>query len=228
MTSSPEPENHGLKFDNSIPPEFDKTSIRISLPYKDTYKLWDDWSTGKGMDTDYKEVLIASANASETYKTWYISESAIPIGEFIEIVDMITGETLSVEDTINSLPEIEPPNVRFPNEIDGYIASQPGIVQILLLNVRQAIRQTLPNATEKISWKMPTFWQNRNIIHFAAQKNHLGVYPGAEAMEQFAHRLTEYKTSKGAIQFPYNSFGDEQLKLITEIAEWCGRNNDKK
>ncbi len=107
--------------------------------------------------------------------------------------------------------------------IDEYIKSQPELVRSLLLDVCRTIRQAIPDATEKISWSMPTFWRGHNLIHFAAQKNHLGIYPGAEAMEHFAARLAAYKTSKGAVQFPYKSFGAEQLALIAEIAAWCGR-----
>ena len=107
--------------------------------------------------------------------------------------------------------------------IDEYIKSQPDQVRSLLLDICRTIRQAIPDATEKISWSMPTFWRGHNLIHFAAQKNHLGIYPGAEAMEHFAARLTTYKTSKGAVQFPYKSFGAEQLALIAEIAAWCGR-----
>ena len=79
--------------------------------------------------------------------------------------------------------------------------------------------------TEKISWQMPTFWKERNIIHFAAQKNHLGIYPGEKAMEHFTPQLAGYKTSKGAVQFPYKAFGKQELDLIEEIAAWCGKNN---
>lgn len=114
------------------------------------------------------------------------------------------------------------PNAK-PMDIDGYIEAQPPHVQSLLRQVRGAIRDALPDATEKISWQMPTYWRGRNLIHFAAQKNHLGIYPGAAAMEYFTPQLTGYKTSKGAVQFPYKSFGAEQLKLIAEIAEWCGK-----
>ena len=74
---------------------------------------------------------------------------------------------------------------------------------------------------------MPTFWQGRNLIHFAAQKNHLGIYPGAATMKHFAPRLTEYKTCKGSVQFPYKSFDPKQMALITEIAAWCGKENAK-
>lgn len=105
--------------------------------------------------------------------------------------------------------------------IDEYIDRQAVEIQPCLREVYAAIKAALPNAAEKISWQMPTFWQGRNLIHFAAQKNHLGIYPGAEAMEHFMPKLTAYKTSKGAVQFPYKSFGAKQLKLISEIAIWC-------
>jgi len=223
LTSSPDSENHGLKFDKNIPAEFDKTTIRISLPYSEAYSHWDEWSTGKGMDENYKEILIHSAGAAETHKTWYISETVITIADFLKVENMKTGEAISIEDAIKSLSDTDTPSVRFINVIDAYIANQPMNLQILLLNVRLAISRALPDATEKISYPMPTFWQGRNIIHFAAQKNHLGLYPGAEAVKYFAPLLTGYKTSKGAIQFPYMTLGDEQVKLIAEIAAWCGR-----
>ena len=107
--------------------------------------------------------------------------------------------------------------------IEKYISEQPESIQPLLTDVLQTIRAALPDATEKISWQMPTFWRGRNLIHFAAQKNHLGIYPGAAAMAHFAPQLTGHKTSKGAVQFPYKLFGAEQLKLIAEIAAWCGK-----
>jgi len=223
LTSSPDSKNHGLKFDNTIPVELDKTIIRIALLNKPSFKQWDGWSDSKGMDGDYKSSLIASAKAEETYMTWYISETEIPVGDFIKVENTMTSEVISVENSLKSMPEVKTLKANFLNVIDGYIASQSMHLQVLLLNVREAIQRALPDATEKISWEMPTFWKGRNIIHFAAQKNHLGIYPGAEAMKHFAPRLTEYKTSKGAIQFPYKSFGEEQLKLIAEIAEWCGK-----
>ena len=110
-----------------------------------------------------------------------------------------------------------------PMDIDEYIDAQPEVLQPILQNVRTAIKTVLPDAVEKISYQMPTYWQGQNLIHFAAQKMHLGIYPGAEAMVHIAARLTEYKTSKGAIQFPYKSFGTEQIEIIKEIAAWCGK-----
>lgn len=112
-----------------------------------------------------------------------------------------------------------------PGSIDEYIEMQHESVQQKLREVREAIKNAIPDAEERISWSMPTFWKRYNIIHFAASKNHMGIYPGPVAIEHFADRLTEYKTSKGTIQFPYSK--PFPLELIADIAKWCyaNRNN---
>ncbi|MDR1033749.1 MAG: DUF1801 domain-containing protein [Bifidobacteriaceae bacterium] len=102
--------------------------------------------------------------------------------------------------------------------IDKYIAEQSKEVQPLLNKIRDTVRNVAPNATEKISYGMPTFWQGTNIIHFAAFKNHIGIYPGPKAIEAFAERLTGYKTSKGAMQFPLTKPID--YALIADIVKW--------
>ncbi|MDR0936266.1 MAG: DUF1801 domain-containing protein [Oscillospiraceae bacterium] len=76
------------------------------------------------------------------------------------------------------------------------------------------MRAAAPGATEKISWQMPTFWSGQNLIHFATFKRHIGLYFGSDAMEHFTPRLYRYKTSKGAIQFPYQILGNVRLALI--------------
>lgn len=65
-----------------------------------------------------------------------------------------------------------------PKTIDDYILAQDENIRDQLRNVREVLRDELPNAIEKISWAMPTYWQGHNIIHFAAQKKHIGLYPG--------------------------------------------------
>jgi uncharacterized protein YdhG (YjbR/CyaY superfamily) len=102
--------------------------------------------------------------------------------------------------------------------VDEYIAQFPKDIQAILAKVRATIRGTVPNAVEKISWQMPTFWQKENLIHFAMHKTHIGIYPGEEAVSVFAHKLTEYKTSKGAIQFPLSK--PIPYNLIAEITKW--------
>lgn len=110
-----------------------------------------------------------------------------------------------------------------PKSIDEYILGQPEDVQLYLNKVNSVIKTAIPNAVEKISWSMPTYWKKRNLIQFAAFKNHIGLYPGPEAVEAFSDKLQEYKTSKGTIQFPYDKA--LPLELIEEIAKWCERKN---
>lgn len=105
-----------------------------------------------------------------------------------------------------------------PDPIEQYILDQPERAQPFLRSVDDALKLALPRATRKIAWRMPTYWQGRNVIHFAAFKNHLGIYPGARAMAHFADRLSGYKTSKGAAQMPYDQ--PLPLELIVAIALW--------
>jgi uncharacterized protein YdhG (YjbR/CyaY superfamily) len=88
--------------------------------------------------------------------------------------------------------------------IDAYIARYPEDTQKILIKIRKTIRKAAPQAAEKISYRMPTFYQKQNLVHFAVMKNHIGFYPGAEGVAAFLPELAGYKTSKGAIQFPFS------------------------
>lgn len=112
-----------------------------------------------------------------------------------------------------------------PKTIEEYIAAQPENVQPYLQKVRETLHTALPEAEERISWSMPTYWKGHNIIHFAAHKNHVGVYAGTEAVVFFAEKLTKYKTSKGAIQFQYKE--EIPYELIAEIAAWCWQTGNR-
>ena len=105
------------------------------------------------------------------------------------------------------------------NGIDTYIQQQDPAIQPRLRAIRDTIREAIPEAEERISWSMPTFWRGQNLIHFAASKKHIGVYPGGEATTVFAKELKELNVSKGTIRLPY----DRELPadLITRIAVWC-------
>ena len=109
--------------------------------------------------------------------------------------------------------------------ISEYISEQDPAVQSRLNAIYDTIRGAIPDAEERLSWGMPTFWKGRNIIHFAAAKHHIGLYPSPEAVEAFADRLKEYKTSKGAIQLPNQK--ELPLELISEIACWSYEKNRK-
>jgi uncharacterized protein YdhG (YjbR/CyaY superfamily) len=102
--------------------------------------------------------------------------------------------------------------------VDEYIAGQPEEVRPILQRIREAIRAAAPEAVEKISYQMPTYRQGKNLVHFAAFKNHIGFYPGDEAIPVFAERLKDYKTSKGAIRLPLDRPVD--YGLISDITKW--------
>ena len=109
--------------------------------------------------------------------------------------------------------------------IRQYIDSRDESIRPRLNAVYDTIRAAIPEAEERLSWGMPTFWKGYNIIHFAPAKAHIGLYPGPEAVEFFLPRLSEYKTGKGAIRFPNNR--ELPLDLIAEIARWCWERNRK-
>ena len=111
-----------------------------------------------------------------------------------------------------------------PQTVEEYILAQDEDLRGLLQNVRKVLIDSLPGTTEKISWSMPTYWKGCNIIHFAAQKKHIGLYPGPEAVVFFSEKLDQagLKYSKGSIQIPYS--GELPLALIAEIARWCMEN----
>ena len=106
-----------------------------------------------------------------------------------------------------------------PRTIDEYIAAQNDAVQPKLRELRQILSAAIPEAEERISWSMPTYWKGRNLIHFAASKQHVGLYPGEEAPAVFADELKDFSVSKGTIRLPY----DRALPadLIARIARWC-------
>ena len=106
-----------------------------------------------------------------------------------------------------------------PTTIDEYIAAQGEGVRSKLRELRGVLRAAIPEAEERISWSMPTYWKGQNLIHFAAAKKHIGLYPGGEATAVFAEKLAGLSVSKGTIRLPL----DRELPaaLITEIAQWC-------
>ena len=86
--------------------------------------------------------------------------------------------------------------------IDEYIADFPAHIQILLTQMRTSIQEASPEATEKISYAMPTFDLGGNLVHFAAFKNHIGFYPSSSGIAAFQDEIAGFKSSKGAVQFP--------------------------
>src|SRR5688500_13060842 len=111
-------------------------------------------------------------------------------------------------------------------DIDSYIADFPEEVQVLLEKVRATIRKTIPKATEVISYGIPTFKMEKNIVHFAGYKNHIGFYPGASPLVKFKSKLKKYKTAKGSIQFPITE--PIPFDLIAEITKFRAKEMEEK
>jgi uncharacterized protein YdhG (YjbR/CyaY superfamily) len=86
--------------------------------------------------------------------------------------------------------------------IDEYIATFPKNIQIILEELRQAIRDSAPDAEEVISYQMPAFRLKGILVYFAALKNHIGFYPTSSAVTKFRKDLSKYEVSKGTVRFP--------------------------
>lgn len=107
------------------------------------------------------------------------------------------------------------------NVVDEYIKGFPRDVRKILEKVRETIRGAAPAAVEKISYRMPTYWMNGNLVHFAGCKNHIGFYPTPGAITAFQKELSPYETSKGAVQFPIDR--PMPLALIRKMVAFQGR-----
>ncbi|WP_396193203.1 iron chaperone [Flavobacterium sp.] len=110
--------------------------------------------------------------------------------------------------------------------IDEYIALQPEKVILILEEIRETIRNVIPEAEETINYQIPTFKYHGNLVHFAAYKNHIGFYPGASAVETFKDDLINHATSKGTIQFPIDE--PIPLDLISKITAFRVKQNLEK
>jgi len=110
--------------------------------------------------------------------------------------------------------------------IDEYIATFPKETQKILNEIRETIKTAAPDAEEKISYQMPTFYLNGNLIHFAAFKNHIGIYPTPSGTEAFKRELSKYQGAKGSVRLPIDE--PMPLKLIAKIVKFRVAENTKK
>jgi len=110
--------------------------------------------------------------------------------------------------------------------INGYIATFPADVRKALEEVRTTIQKAAPKAEEVISYDIPTFRLNGNLVHFAAYTKHIGFYPGASGIEAFKKEIASYKSAKGSVQFPLDQ--PMPLGLITKIVKYRVKMNLEK
>ena len=107
--------------------------------------------------------------------------------------------------------------------INEYIYGFPNDVQKILRRIRETIQKAAPKAEETISYQIPTFKLNGNLVHFAAFKNHIGFYPTSSAIKKFSGELTTYNISKGTIRFPFDK--KIPLGLISKITRYRVKEN---
>lgn len=112
------------------------------------------------------------------------------------------------------------------SNIDEYIAYFPADVQQILNRLRSEISKVAPGATEKISYGIPTFYLNGNLVHFAGYENHIGFYPGTAGIEEFRDKLSAYEVSKGTVRFPIGK--PIPYALIRTIVKFRVRQNLEK
>ena len=110
-----------------------------------------------------------------------------------------------------------------PKDIDEYIAGFPGDVREMLEKIRSTIRKAAPGAEETIKYSMPTFTLNGNLIHFAAYKKHIGLYPVPRGAEEFKNRLSAYEGEKSTLKLPL----DKRIPaaLISDIVKFLVKRN---
>jgi uncharacterized protein YdhG (YjbR/CyaY superfamily) len=110
-----------------------------------------------------------------------------------------------------------------PKTIDEYIAGFPDEVREILRKIRLTIREAAPDAQETISYQIPTFKLNGNLVSFAAYKKHIGLYPAPVGEEKFNRELSAYRAEKSTVRFPLDR--PVPYDLIRRIVELRVENN---
>ena len=113
-----------------------------------------------------------------------------------------------------------------PKTIDEYIATCPPDVKPILQRIRATIQKAVPDAQEAISYRMPTFKRNGVLLHFAAFKDHIGMYPPVRGDAKLMKKLSPYAGEKGNLRFPLAV--RIPYALIGEIAKAKARQNAAK
>ncbi len=109
------------------------------------------------------------------------------------------------------------------NGIDLYIAGFTGDTQLKLQQLREIILKTVPEAEEKLSYKMPYYSYHGRLAYFAGYKNHIGFYPMASSITKFKKEISGYKNAKGSVQFPLDK--PLPVKLITRMIAFKAKEN---
>lgn len=110
--------------------------------------------------------------------------------------------------------------------VDAYIAGFTPDVRARLEQMRQAIARLAPQATETISYGIPTFKLHGNLVHYAGYAHHVGFYPGGAGIAAFQEEIAGYKSAKGSVQFPHDR--PLPLALVKRIVKFRVVQNEAK
>lgn len=110
--------------------------------------------------------------------------------------------------------------------IDQYISMFPDNIQTILKKLRKIVREAAPKAEETISYQIPTFKLNGNLVHFAAFKDHISFFPTSSGRIAFKRELSKYKGGRGTIQFPLDK--PIPYALVKRIVKFRVKENSEK
>jgi uncharacterized protein YdhG (YjbR/CyaY superfamily) len=110
--------------------------------------------------------------------------------------------------------------------VDSYIKSFPENVQVLLYQIRSAIKENAPDADESIAYRMPAYKTNgKPLVYFAGFRDHIGFYATPTGHAEFSKELSKYKQGKGSVQFPLDK--PMPVELIGRIVRFRVQENLK-
>jgi uncharacterized protein YdhG (YjbR/CyaY superfamily) len=112
------------------------------------------------------------------------------------------------------------------SSIDQYILSFPAPTRKILKQLRAVMRRAAPQASEKISYGIPTLHHNGNLVHYAAYQNHIGLYGAPRSPQAFDRKLQKYRTGKGTLRFPIDQ--PIPFELVRQIVELRVKENASK
>ncbi len=112
------------------------------------------------------------------------------------------------------------------NSHEAYSAQFPSEIQSRLDTISNLIQNLIPEALPVISYAMPAYKWNGNLVYFAGYKNHIGFYPTGSGIKAFQDQLSNYRTGKGSIQFP--NYEPLPIELITAIVQFRIQENLEK
>ncbi len=111
--------------------------------------------------------------------------------------------------------------------IDEYVNSFDGDTLDILKKFRESIQKRVPQATESMSYGMPTFkLKGKNLVHFAAFKNHVGFFPAPSGIDALSEETKPYRTGKGTMQFQFNQ--PIPWDLILRIVDFRVKENEER